>query len=121
MTPLDSSVLCPVNRRRCSMSHLVASLVLLAVVALVPLPAVAADVTRAETANASAAVGAKININTAGVKELMTLTGVGRSLAEKIVKYRDEHGLFKKPADLRKVEGVGGGLWEKNRERIVVK
>jgi len=37
------------------------------------------------------------------------------------VKYRDEHGLFKKAEDLRKVDGVGGGLWEKNRERIVVK
>ena len=51
----------------------------------------------------------------------MTLSGVGRSLAEKIVKYRDEHGRFKKAADLRKVEGVGETLWEKNRERIVVK
>jgi len=46
---------------------------------------------------------------------------VSRSLAEKIVKYRDEHGVFKKPEDLRRVEGVGNGLLEKNRDRISVK
>ena len=74
-----------------------------------------------ETERAHGDAHEKININTADVKSLMTLTGVGRSLAEKIVKYRDEHGLFKKPTDLRKVDGVGEALWEKNRERIVVK
>ena len=76
----------------------------------------------ADTASGSTHVGGdKININTADVKALMTLTGVGRGLAEKIVKYRDDHGQFKKANDLRKVEGVGDALWEKNRERIVVK
>lgn len=69
----------------------------------------------------TAATDAKVNINTADVKELMKLQGVGRSLAEKIVQYRDAHGPFKKAGDFRKVEGVGDGLWEKNRERIVVK
>jgi len=98
------------------MSQLVIALaVLVTVVALIPPPVVA------DTAGASVSVPAKVNINTADVKSLMTLTGVGRSLAEKIVKYRDEHGQFKKPNELRKVEGVGESLWEKNRERIVVK
>jgi len=97
-------------------------LVILLTLALPPSPAVAATVTVAETVNASASIeSAKVNINTAGVKELMTLTGVGRSLAEKIVKHRDTNGLFKKPADLRKVEGLGDALWGKNRARIVVK
>ncbi|MBI2206329.1 MAG: helix-hairpin-helix domain-containing protein [Candidatus Rokubacteria bacterium] len=68
-----------------------------------------------------AAATAPVNINTAGVKELMTLAGVGRKVAEKIVEYRTTKGPFKKPEDLRRVEGIGGGLWEKNRERIVVK
>jgi len=52
---------------------------------------------------------------------LTSLSGINRSLAEKIVKYRDEHGAFKKPEDLRRVEGVGNGVWEKNRARISVK
>jgi competence protein ComEA len=97
------------------MVKLIALAVLLAVVA--PSPSLA------DTASASTTVGAekKVNINTADVKALMSLTGVGRGLAEKIVKYRDEHGAFKKATDLRKVDGVGDALWEKNRERIVVK
>src|SRR5262245_20266251 len=61
------------------------------------------------------------NINTADVASLMTLGGVGRKVAEKIVEYRQAHGPFKKPDDVRKVDGIGGGLWERNRERIVVK
>jgi competence ComEA-like helix-hairpin-helix protein len=63
----------------------------------------------------------KVNINTADVKTLMTLTGVGRKVAEKIVEYRDNHGPFKKADELRKVDGVGNGVWEKNRERVVTK
>ena len=100
------------------MVKLIAFAVLLAVVA--PSPALA------DTASASTTVGTvgaekKVNINTADVKALMSLSGVGRGLGEKIVKYRDEHGAFKKATDLRKVDGVGDALWEKNRERIVVK
>ena len=63
----------------------------------------------------------KVNINTADVKELMTLTGVGRKVAEKIVEYRDNHGPFKKADELKKVDGVGSGVWEKNRERVVTR
>ncbi len=70
---------------------------------------------------ASSTTHDKVNINSASVKELMTLEGVGHKLAEKIVEYREAHGPFKKAEELRKVEGVGGVLWEKNRERIVVK
>lgn len=70
---------------------------------------------------ASAATGEKVNINSASVKELTALEGVGHKLAERIVEYREAHGPFRKAEDLRKVEGVGGVLWEKNRERIVIK
>jgi competence protein ComEA len=90
--------------------------------ALVASPAVAAAV--AESSASSAAVSEahdKININTASAKELQKLDGVGRSVAERIVHYREEHGPFKRGEDLRKVEGIGPGLWERNRDRIVVK
>ena len=95
---------------------------LVVLLALAVLGPTAAGFVVADTVGASAAVGGdRVNINTADVKALMTLSGVGRSLAEKIVKYRDEHGEFKKATDLRKVDGVGDALWEKNRARIVVK
>jgi competence protein ComEA len=104
------------------MSRLVPVVIVLAAVVASPAAARAATITVAETVQTAAAVrAAKVNINTADVQELMTLAGVGRGLAEKIVQYRDANGLFKKPADLRKVEGVGGALWQKNRARIVVK
>ena len=35
----------------------------------------------------------KININTAGVKELMTLSGIGKRRFD-IISYREEHGPF---------------------------
>jgi competence protein ComEA len=76
--------------------------------------------------NATAAVGDKaghgdkININTADVKELMKLAGVHKKTAEKIVEYRQAHGLFKKPEEVVKVDGIGHALFEKNRGRIVV-
>jgi competence protein ComEA len=79
--------------------------------------------TSGQTSTVSATVGsdAKVNINTASAKELTTLGGVGPKLAERIVEYRDAHGPFKKPEDLKKVDGVGKALFERNRERVVTK
>jgi competence ComEA-like helix-hairpin-helix protein len=119
MASLDSSVPCTVNERRRVMSYLVILAALLSLLATSSGPVGAAP-PHGEP-SAAAAVESKVNINTADVKELMKLPGVGRSLAEKIVQYRDAHGPFKKAGDFRKVEGVGDGLWEKNRERIVIK
>jgi competence protein ComEA len=86
-----------------------------------PMPAPASTTRVVEPAR-PAVVDAKtkVNINTADVKGLMTLTGVSRKVAERIVAYRDDRGPFKKADEIRKVEGVGNGVWEKNRERIFV-
>jgi len=102
------------------MLHVGILLVLLAAAVWPSTPAVA-GVTPIGAMTVAAAVGAKININTADAKELMKLQGVSLSLAEKIVQYRGAHGPFKKPTDLRKVDGVDAGVWKKNRQRIVVK
>ena len=105
------------------MSHFPTAILVLLVAFswLAPWPAVAAPPSRGGDAHASAPGGGSVNINTADVKELMKLEGFGRRVAEKIVEYRDTHGPFKKPEELRKVEGVGSGLWERNRARIVIK
>ncbi len=95
--------------------------VLVSFVWLVPSPATAAPPGRTEPVQASAPGADPVNINTADVKELMKLEGVGRKVAEKIVEYREHHGRFQKPEEIRKVEGIGSGLWERNRARIVVK
>jgi competence ComEA-like helix-hairpin-helix protein len=64
---------------------------------------------------------ATVNINTAGVRELMTLSGLGRKGADRIIAHRAARGPFKKPEDLKKIEGLGEDVWEKNRTRIVVR
>ncbi|HEY3101471.1 MAG TPA: helix-hairpin-helix domain-containing protein [Methylomirabilota bacterium] len=90
--------------------------------ALTAVPALGAVVSESFAASATAASKHdKVNINTATAKELQALDGVGHTVAERIVHYREEHGPFKRAEDLRKVEGIGAGLWERNRERIVVK
>lgn len=80
----------------------------------------AADPPPARDGRAAASAPARVNINTADVNTLMTLDGVGRRVAERIVEYRQAHGPFKRPEEIRRVEGIGAGLWERNRGRIVV-
>ena len=91
---------------------------------VVTLSVLAALAAAAATVTAGAGIVAaaeKININTASVKELQKLDGVGRGVAQRIVDYREANGPFKRGDDLRKVEGVGPATYERNRERIVVK
>jgi competence protein ComEA len=94
---------------------------LVALGSLAPWSAGAAPPSHTGAAATSVPDRSPVNINAADVKELMKLEGVSRRVAEKIVEYRDTHGPFKKPEELRKVEGVGNGLWERNRTRIVIK
>ncbi|PYN47025.1 MAG: competence protein ComEA [Candidatus Rokuibacteriota bacterium] len=118
----SARVNCRAPERRRNSMHRVRFAIVTALVALGSLAPWSAGAAppHAGTA-ASSPDAAPININTADVKELMKLEGVGRRVAEKIVEYRDTHGPFKKAEELRKVEGVGNGLWERNRTRIVIK
>ena len=102
-------------------SHISVVALLVALAWLAPSPGEGAPPHGTHAVNAAATGADTVNINTADVKELMTLEGVGRRVAEKMVEYREHHGQFQKPEELRKVEGIGSGLWERNRTRIVVK
>lgn len=48
-----------------------------------------------------------LNINTATVSELMSVPGLGQTLADRIVSYRDENGTFDSVDDLKAIEGIG--------------
>ena len=63
----------------------------------------------------------KVNINTATLEELTTLDGVGESIAAKIIEFRKNNGPFQNPEDLMMVKGIGQKMFEKNKDRIVVK
>ena len=62
----------------------------------------------------------KVNINTAGVTELMTVPGIGNTRAEAIVAYRMEHGAFSCIEDLMNVSGIKEGTFLKMKEHIKV-
>ena len=62
----------------------------------------------------------KINLNTATVKELAQLNRIGMKYAERIVKYREDNGLFKTTEELIKVPGIGVKTLELNKDRILV-
>lgn len=49
----------------------------------------------------------KISLNTSNVFQLMKVKGIGQTLAENIVTYRDKKGLFSNIDDLIKVKGIG--------------
>jgi competence protein ComEA len=61
----------------------------------------------------------KININTASLEELMTLTGIGESKAKDIIKYREKQK-FKTIEEIKEVQGIGDSLFAKIKENITV-
>jgi competence protein ComEA len=63
----------------------------------------------------------KININTATMEQLQTLSGVGQSTAMAIIKYRDENGAFKTVKQLANVKGIGDKKISKWSESLSVK
>ena len=62
-----------------------------------------------------------ININTADVKEIMKLPGIGKKKAEAIIAFRQENGGFEEINDLKKIDGIGKKTLDKIREHIVLK
>jgi competence protein ComEA len=63
----------------------------------------------------------KVNINNATLEELTTLNGIGDKVAARIIAFRKANGPFQKPEDLMMVKGIGQKLFDKNKDRIVVK
>lgn len=62
----------------------------------------------------------KVNINTASMEELMTLTGIGEAKAESIIRYREENGGFQSIEDLMEIGGIKEGVFEKIKDDITI-
>ncbi len=77
-----------------------------------------------DSGNSSSTAGAnsngKININTASAKELETLPGIGETIANYIVQYRKDYGLFRDIRDIMNVSRIGEGTFENIKDLIVV-
>ncbi len=63
----------------------------------------------------------KVDLNSADIKELMTIPGVGQAKAEAIIQYREEHGRFEKVEDIMQVSGIKEGSFAKMEPYICVK
>ncbi|MFQ5818041.1 MAG: ComEA family DNA-binding protein [Terriglobia bacterium] len=55
----------------------------------------------------------KININTATLEELATLPGIGPKIAERVVRYREKNGAFRKIEELLIIRGISRKKFEK--------
>lgn len=75
-----------------------------------------------EDSNTSTQKGgsAKVNINTANQSELDRLPGIGPSLAERIIEYREENGNFKNIEDLQNVKGIGDAKFADIKDKVTV-
>lgn len=62
----------------------------------------------------------RVNLNTADVTLLCTLSGIGKSRAESIIAYREEYGEFKTPEEIMKVPGIKEAAYQKIKEYIKV-
>jgi len=73
------------------------------------------------TADAETAAGeTRVNLNTADMKTLEELPGIGPTLAERIVAYREKHGGFRSVDELKKVSGIGDKKIEEIRDLVEI-
>ena len=91
---------------------LVLSLALAAVALTAPPVVPPADAAEAQTK--------PVDLNAAGETELQAVPGIGKSLATRIVQFREKNGAFKSVDDLLKVQGIGEKSLEKLRPFLTV-
>ena len=102
------------SRSRISIAVSVLLLLVLAVSA--PAPVVAAP---AKAAPAGSEVR-PVDLNTADSAALETVPGIGKSLSQRIVAFRDKNGPFQSVDDLLKIQGVGEKSIQKLRPYLTV-
>lgn len=75
----------------------------------------------AETQEARPATPApSVNVNTATVAQFEALPGIGPSMAQRIVAYREKNGPFKKLEDLMNIQGIGEKSFLKLRPLLTI-
>ena len=61
-----------------------------------------------------------ININSATLEQLTTLTGIGEAKAKAIIEYRNQNGKFSDISEITKVSGISEAIFAKIKEDITV-
>ena len=75
---------------------------------------------RPPAATAKAEPAPTVNLNTASVKDLEMLPGIGAKTAERIIEYRQKNGPFKKIEELMNVQGIGEKSFLKLKPQLTV-
>ena len=74
----------------------------------------------ASGAGSSSAPGGLVNINTADIAGLSSLSGIGEATAKKIIADREKNGPFKTTKDITRVSGIGDKKYEAIKDSITV-
>jgi competence protein ComEA len=64
--------------------------------------------------------GDLININTASLEELDTLPGIGPTIAQRIIDYREQNGAFSTIEEIMDVSGIGPATFDNIKDLITV-
>lgn len=64
---------------------------------------------------------AKVNINTADIAQLCTLSGIGESRARDIIAYREANGAFQSTEEIMNVSGIKEATFQKIKDEIAVR
>lgn len=70
--------------------------------------------------NNAVCIDGKININTASQEELMLLPGIGETLSQRIIAYRESIGNFSSIEELLNIKGIGRTSLDKLSEYITL-
>ncbi len=62
----------------------------------------------------------KVDINTASVEQLTTVSGIGPAIAQRIVDYRETNGNFSSTDEIVNVRGIGPKTFEKIKNYLTV-
>ena len=62
-----------------------------------------------------------LNLNTATMRELESLPGVGPVLARRIIEFREKKGGFRRVEELLVIPGISEKKWKAIREKVEVK
>ncbi len=73
-----------------------------------------------ESSKAGEEASPVLSINRASAEELDTLPGIGPSLAQAILEYREEHGGFSTLEELMEVPGIGEKIFAELKDQIVL-
>jgi len=63
----------------------------------------------------------RIDLNLATAAELMTLSGIGQTKADSIIRYREKNGSFSSVEEIKQVEGIKEGVYNRIKDHIKVK